>query len=1020
MKKLLSAFFFFAAAATLATAQDAPTYSWQQQHAKVLPTGGLEWAPKPFEFKKGAEARYIDFDAGNDANDGKTIATAWKRHPFDPAFGGRGSDEPVDTYIFKRGVIYRGVLQGRAEGTADRPILLTSDPAWGEGEAVIVGSEAVTGWTKGADHPGIPEREKVWYADLDFSPRNLWAVAPNGETTRIPLAREPNWTVTDPEDVMSNWYEWEQPEWWINTQNKTHVNGRNMHLGVSQKVLSNRKAEDLVGGIVWTEYGICMGQPLSVLIEAYEPERNGIAFQGPWFNDSYLIITGNRYFLEDRPAFLDDGVNGEFWFDKKGDGGRLYLRLPGDADPSTVRVEAARHIALMDFAPMRHVEISGLTFRFTNVRWNLWEISWMHRDVMPGVIYGFDTDVENVTVANCRFENIHKAVRFSIGTDKPGNKITDITIRDNDIRFCDHGAIEIGRDGRQGRQGTAVSEIRDVNVLRNRIREAGHRMSRADFGHTLVVNFAEPKEIAGNILERLYGGGIVLHGGKGDNEKNDAPFARTLVHHNSVSQALLACNDWGSIENFQGGPIYFYNNVSINPCGYWNCFKSNNGTSRLAYAYYLDGSFKGYVFNNIAWGANNDITGKYGNRCAFYQAVPCTLNAFFNNTAYRFIEGTSWSPAGGRQWFLGNLWDDFTKQIFIHGKQKEDADAEYETYLPHTIAYSRNAFRGVQSVDGNFGGLEGAFAETTFDGFKAGADAAKLIASDVGVIASAPLLRDPANFDMRPAPGAANAGKAVKFFIPWSLSNTVGEWQFRRDNKNPSVLLDEAWWMTPDYVGRDGYKDQPRNDLKGAGITAADFVDGPLEDWAQGAIHLKPGKTLVGELRYPAPSDAVKIPSGLVIELFAKFEHGARGAVLEVVDEGLSISVTPAGNLAFTLGGATATTAASVANGQWCHILAEYSGADATPAEIRIYMDGKRAASAPCAIARAMPADPFVSVGGNIEFTLDFLRVALSSLAQSRTTIEELYAWQFDGPHLRDFTGKTFSPNRPAGALDNE
>jgi hypothetical protein len=56
----------------------------------------------------------------------------------------------VDTYVFKRGVVYRGELVARESGRPGDPIRLTSDPAWGEGEAVIVGSEHVTGWRRGA------------------------------------------------------------------------------------------------------------------------------------------------------------------------------------------------------------------------------------------------------------------------------------------------------------------------------------------------------------------------------------------------------------------------------------------------------------------------------------------------------------------------------------------------------------------------------------------------------------------------------------------------------------------------------------------------------------------------------------------------------------------------------------------------------------------------------------------------------------------------------------------------------
>jgi len=50
---------------------------------------------------------------------------------------------------------------------------------------------------------------------------------------------------------------------------------------------------------------------------------------------------------------------------------------------------------------------------------------------------------------------------------------------------------------------------------------------------------------------------------------------------------------------------------------------------------------------------------------------------------------------------------------------------------------------------------------------------------------------------------------------------------------------------------------------------------------------------------------------------------------------------------------------------------------------------------------------------------LDFLRIAHGTLADADTTIEELYAWEFDGPFLRDFTGRKLAgARRDAGAIE--
>ncbi len=127
-------------------------YSWENPNAIVLPNGDLQWAPLAFTLVKGSSVRYIDFVGGNDASNGQSTATAWKHHPWDGAASGlAASGAGIQTYIFKRGVIYRGVLTCDESGAVGNPIRLTSDPAWGSGEAAIYGSvQQTSGWTKGS------------------------------------------------------------------------------------------------------------------------------------------------------------------------------------------------------------------------------------------------------------------------------------------------------------------------------------------------------------------------------------------------------------------------------------------------------------------------------------------------------------------------------------------------------------------------------------------------------------------------------------------------------------------------------------------------------------------------------------------------------------------------------------------------------------------------------------------------------------------------------------------------------
>ena len=76
-------------------------------------------------------------------------------------------------------------------------------------------------------------------------------------------------------------------------------------------------------------------------------------------------------------------------------------------------------------------------------------------------------------------------------------------------------------------------------------------------------------------------------------------------------------------------------------------------------------------------------------------------------------------------------------------------------------------------------------------------------------------------------------------------------------------------------------------------------------------------------------------------------------------------------------------------------------------------MPARNTATSPATIcpAQTSPATDYESL-------LEFLRIALGTLAESKTTIAELYAWEFDGPFLRDFTGRKATTSRAAGALD--
>ncbi len=1030
----------------LAGCRGAPqAYSWQQSHAEVTATGDLVWQPQPFVFEKGDAVRYIDYEGGDDGNPGTSTAEPWTHHPWDPQAAGRArAASGADTYVFKRGVVYRGSLVCRESGTPGHPIRLTSDPSWGEGDAVISGSEVVTGWRKGTQNSDIPDAEKVWVADLNYTPRRVWTVDADGLVTRIPLARTPNWQVSDPEDVLSEWWTWEQPQWWIAENRTTTVDGKKMHLGIDTKHLT-QGPEYYRDAVVWTEWAIVMGTPFPARAAAFDEQKKALAFEGRWYGDSGQINTNNRYFLEDKPQYLDD--QGEFWFEKSGDGGRLHIRLPGDRDPNTVTVEAARRYNLiqdlasanspnrldiisqqarddLDTTGLSHVVISGLTFRFSNAWWDLDFAPWMHKEVDNACIRLLGSS-DDVRISNCRFEYVSKAVRMDGINGKV--RIGSVVVSDNVIQYTDDAAMDIARGS---------GSLADVRVLRNNLFMIGLRPYRQSDAHALVVAFPETMEVAGNMLKRCYGSGIFLHGGKPSGAGGEVPLSRNLIHHNKAEQTLLAANDWGGIETWQGGPFYIYSNVSANPNGYWNWAANKPFNARLGFAYYLDGSFKNYLFNNIAWGLNNDADSKHCSAAAFYEAVSTIHNSYFNNTIYRFATGSNWSPSGGHHRFLGNVWSDISNIVFMHGKLKEDTAETGATEYPHGLmAYGSNVFYGIKNLFGVFEQSGQGYKD--FESFQQALARRETLDATLGVSTDRQPLRDPANRDMRLARGSAAIDSGVKFFVPWGLSAMVGEWNFYHVGSDVTQIPDEHWYMTDYFRDRGSYYTLPQYPLTAVNVTEQSYVQGDLEDWIAGALELN-GRDQYAFVSHAAMAEPLEYGgragrqtasgadlknldvhgSSFILEIYFRTVPGAGKAVLiRKMDgqAGYALTADGAATFAARAGGRDVSVSgtAIVNDGEWHHVLAE---ADREAGRMKIYVDGKLDAEGdgPGGASLSNSADFYVGGtpdGDCLAGTVDFARVSLGSLADAKTTIEELYAWQFNGPFLRDFIG-----NAPAGA----
>ncbi|MFW6189792.1 MAG: LamG domain-containing protein, partial [Planctomycetota bacterium] len=963
---------------------------------------------------------------------------------------------------------------------------------------------------------------------------------------------------------------WKNPE--KPFDNTTKVNGATRHLAFDKEHINTDRPKDYYeDALLWTSKGWVMGSPFPTRVEMVDRERGAVAFRGQWGGGpSYKNIRGCRYYLEDKPHYLDEA--GEFWFDKQGDGGRLYVRLPGDRDPNRAGVEAAKRIHMIESEGMSHVRVSGLTFRFTNVFWILEEsphwVSHVSRDVEPGCVRMLGSG-RDIRVSNCRFENVHKPVRL----DAPdGNEAIDqVVVSDNLFHRTDHGAVDMSLGGKG-----------DVRVMRNKFEHVGLRPHLFGQGMALNVRFARTLEIAGNFFDRVYAAGINIQGGKGGKGGStaDRPFVRHLIHHNKVVDCLLNNDDFGGIETWQGGPAYVYNNVSGNPGGYrnWDYVLNPDNEDRFGFAYYLDASFKNYHFNNIAWGKSKGPSGPLANTAAF-QEIHSYQNTFFNNTAYNFVRGSRrQAPTAGRDKFLGNIWQGMGLRVFRHARPANSPAAGNEAHAGpqkshfalETNAYARNVFHDVGK---GFAVFEPSGRwHTTLEAFRNALAEYGPLAADVGIMADSPPLPKAGEHDFRPGTDSTAREKGVRVFVPWGLYAMVGEWNFYPVEDDPTRIIDEHWYLTPYHTNRGEYYKLPMYPLEAVNVGAADYVNGPLEDWTKGALRfngidqyavlsnqkatepvqyegqasvppwitltlpakMMPGKryrmkvelegiekgmklgfdlhwartdgtyagflkwggdprTVTGEggpyffsftppdkeglgayiptvyLRRPgegnemvrkvnpsvpkgdprgetktvtlgggkktvkrtATGPEVKSPqiyeSNFLLEAYFRTAPGHTGGTLarKMDEAGYSLTVNGDGGATFAAAGPGASgrvsSRAKVNDGEWHHVIAE---ADRKAGTLTLYVDGEKdAAGAGVGPDVSLANDSDLYVGGTpegayLEGAFEFLRIARGTLADAKTTIEELHEWQFDGPFLRDFTGGEPVGQRDAGAIE--
>lgn len=1084
----------------------------------------IKWKPQAFGFEPGPDPRYIDFENGDDRNAG-TKEKPWKHHPWDNAAKANAAAcRGIHTYCFKKGVVYRGYLVVRESGRPETPIRLTADPSWGCGKASIYGSVQIKeGWKRCTDGEcaEIPSegRTYTWYIDLNkqFVPRMLWEISEN-KVTRIPIARTPNWEITNLDDPRSEWWELTgyvlevkinldetrgfevgdriagTGKWLDSDENRDNIEKGNNRITevkkdhikidswnwkkgeikvgdyvtngkIQGKVLKVSGSHDVisrliddrrliqcnpkyyVGATIWAEKE-SMPKPDADKVIGYDPKEHSLRIKyhrGVRGQRKY-----DRYYLENLPKFFDSP--GEYYYAETGKhAGRLFIRLHADRNPNFSVVEAAKEFVLIDIVNKSNITISGIDLSFSNSL-DCGTPKARHASLHTSAIR-LKGSCSNIKILN---SEICHVPAFVVGfPEKNGDILDRIEVSDNDIYDIDGIAVGLSNGRSHYRLKDAGARLIHVNVLRNRIRNTGYRvLSHWGLGpHAVHIEGGELVEIAGNVVDVTGGAGVLAFNGseysKGGVER---PLMRTLIHHNKVTNSLLGMQDYGGIASWMGGPSYVYCNISGNPVGYKHAhymrLKKKNWyrTSCYGVGIYLDAQYKGYVFNNIIWGKNNNVNDRYYNSAAFNEAAGF-MNTIFNNTMYCFGVGLhKGMTQHNRCYYLGNLMLDMGHKFI----QQEPIPSTIEY---HSLGYANNIFQGDPP---NFGQL-GRKVFASLSKWQKAIEANHVMATQTGTFTQKAQVVDTKVHDFSLKPGSIAIDNGVKVFVPWGIYAVVGEWGFLDHPADPSVILGENMNCNSEWFNRKMYQDIPRNDLKAHNIGRSNFECGILENWVKGALSLN------GKDQYCDISDELlkkgyewsktrckKKPcsgfydgkrrltvdmgtNNFLIEAIFQTVSGFTdcGIVCKRAKKGYSLDLDENGHIRLSLhfDGSECSRASAFAinDGKWHHIIAEV---DRTmPHGINIYVDGNLSNGQWQGFmnnSESLSNDANFTVGKTLGPTekffkglIDFLRISRGTLEDAETTIEELYKWEFDGPFLKDFYGRPpKGVSRDAGALE--
>ncbi|MBN1250406.1 MAG: right-handed parallel beta-helix repeat-containing protein [Anaerolineae bacterium] len=587
---------------------------------------------------------WVDAQNGDDHEDGLFRVTALRTIQRAADLAGPG------TTVHILPGVYRESVWPALNGTAAEPVRYVAED--GPGTVALRGSEPSSSltWTQlTANGIGLPpgvDPAQVYYADLSAwqltaPPRFLVAfdaaeAAPAaGPGTRLPLAREPDWSVAT---------EWKTHEFWWAADGGSApaacdpATDSDPNCDLPQRSttqLTDHTSDPSPAGIEpgnLTTLGDLTGATLVAIdtLQGHYNYRRVITDHD--VGDGRITVdricehdggTGNpglgwgtKYFVENKHALLD--TPGEWWYDAAN--GRLYLWPPTPGDPASQSIEISRRDYGFSLRNRSYTILDGLTIELVNDR-AISQHNWTeHRS------YG-----NTLRALLVRYANYGVYIEQDVAVDEsPGNVIDGFTLEASEVAHIDSQGVRLIDWWEYGADPDAFthSGIRNTVIRGNDFHHLGFRTD-GDNAIGLSFSFANDLTFENNHVHHIAHNGVqfsksVIQSSKTYGfDPSEIKTGGILIKDNVFEQACQLTTDCGGLKIWGSPPdnhvfrdVLITGNVFRDTFG-WSYISEQRGRysggessdvqGMGAYGLFVDHASGLHVYRNIAY--NNAYTG---------------------------------------------------------------------------------------------------------------------------------------------------------------------------------------------------------------------------------------------------------------------------------------------------------------------------------------------------------------------------------------------------------------------------